>query len=262
MNGYNRYPANHAESINLALTSRAAGRLSRWVGCITISALCGLLGNGLIAADATPAAVSEIDPAAGKGAFSVVSPAQRASWQQKLTLGPGDVLTFSLYGEERDLTRKEVPIGPDGRVSYLEAQDVMAEGLTVDELRNKINEQLRKYRRAAQAYVVPVAYRSKKYYVLGKVVQRGAFTLDRPTTLIEAVARARGIETGVAADGSLVELADLSQSFIVRGGRKLPVDFEKLFRNGDLSQNIALEPDDYIYLPGTGVKVIPPPNSP
>ena len=78
----------------------------------------------------------------------MLSPTQRAPWQQKLTLGPGDVLTFSLYGEERDLTRKAVPIGPDGRISYLEAQDVMAEGLTVDELRHKINEELRKHRRA------------------------------------------------------------------------------------------------------------------
>lgn len=280
MNGYNGYPANHAESEGLAsfchdrdlirggtrvLTPRVAGKLSRWVGCIAISTLCGLLSNGLIAADATPADVSAIDPAAAKGAFSVVSPAQRAPWQQKFTLGPGDVLTFSLYGEEQDLTRKEVPIGPDGRVSYLEAQNVMAEGLTVDELRNKINEELRKYRRAAQAYVMPVAYKSKKYYVLGKVAQRGAFTLDRPTTLIEAVARARGIETGLAADSSLVELADLSRSFITRGGRKLPVDFEKLFLHGDLSQNIALEPNDYIYFPGvetTPVKVIQPPNGP
>jgi protein involved in polysaccharide export with SLBB domain len=70
--------------------------------------------------------------------------------------------------------------------------------------------------------------------------------------LIEAVAQARGMETGLAADRSLVELPDLSRSFIARGGRKLPVDFEKLFLNGDLSQNVALEPNDYIYFPGTG----------
>jgi len=38
----------------------------------------------------------------------------------------------------------------------------------------------------------------------------------------------------------------------VRGGRKLPVDFEKLFLSGDLSHNIALEPADYIYFPGAG----------
>jgi protein involved in polysaccharide export with SLBB domain len=262
MNGYNGYDVG---ALNRALTPMAAEQLSRWMRCFAIMAWSGFLASGLSAAEATPVGVRETNSTAANSAFSVVSPTQRAPWQQKFTLGPGDVLTFSLYGEERDLTRKEVPVGPDGRISYLEAQDIMAEGLTVDELRNKINEELRKHRRGAQAYVVPVAYKSKKYYVLGKVAQRGTFTLDRPITLLEAVARARGIETGLAADRSTVELADLSRSFIARGGRKLPVDFEKLFLHGDLSQNIALEPNDYIYFPGvetTPTKGIQPPNGP
>jgi protein involved in polysaccharide export with SLBB domain len=230
---------------------RRDGRPSRWLSCFTLFALCGLP-----APDAAGAASTPVNPAAANVAFSVISPGQRAPWQQKLTLGPGDVLTFSLYSEEKELTRKDVPIGPDGRISYLEAQNVMAAGLTVDELRARLNEELGKHRRAAQAFVVPVAYKSKKYYMLGKIAQRGAFSLERPTTLFEAVVRARGIETGVAADGSVLELADLSRSFIARGGRKLPVDFEKLFLNGDLSQNIALEPDDYIYFSGQGRKEV------
>jgi protein involved in polysaccharide export with SLBB domain len=144
-----------------------------------------------------------------------------------------------------------VPVGPDGKISYLEAHNVQAAGLTVDELRDKINGELGRFRRAPQVYVVPIAYRSKKYYMLGKVAQRGAFPLDRPMTLIEAVARARGLETGIAADRSLVELADLQHAFIARQGRHLPVDFQKLFAEGDLSQNVALEPDDYVYFPPT-----------
>ena len=45
-----------------------------------------------------------------------------------------------------------------------------------------------------------------------------------------------------------VELADLSHSFIVRDGKfRLPLDFEKLFQRGDLTQNIAIEPNDYIF---------------
>ena len=36
----------------------------------------------------------------------------------------------------------------------------------------------------------------------------------------------------------------------------LPVDFEKLLREGDLSQNIYLQPDDFVYLPSTGIQVV------
>jgi protein involved in polysaccharide export with SLBB domain len=96
--------------------------------------------------------------------------------------------------------------------------------------------------------ITPGAFRSKKYFVLGAVTRRGVYTLDRPTTIIEAVARARGLETGLS-DRTTVEVADLSRSFLARQGKQVSVDFEKLFQFGDLSQNIALEPDDYLYFP-------------
>jgi protein involved in polysaccharide export with SLBB domain len=44
-----------------------------------------------------------------------------------------------------------------------------------------------------------------------------------------------------------VELADLPRSFIMRGGKRLPVDFEKLFFEGDLEQNVEIEPGDYVF---------------
>ncbi len=228
--------------INRALSTLTESRFARWMSCLAGLAAFSVASAHLMAQE--PAAPAPTSPAT----FSVTSPAQRAEWQRKLTLGPGDVLTLGIYGEP-DLTLKAVPISPDGRISYLEAHDIVAAGLTVDELRDRLNQELGKVRREPQVIVVPVAYQSKKYYVLGKVAQRGVFTLDRPTTLLEAVAQARGIETGMSADRTLVELADLSHSFIARGGHKLPVDFEKLFNHGDLSQNIALEPNDYIYFP-------------
>src|SRR6185436_5002824 len=45
------------------------------------------------------------------------------------------------------------------------------------------------------------------------------------------------------------EAADLSRSYIIRQGRVLPIDFQQLLRDGALSQNIYLQPDDFIFLP-------------
>jgi protein involved in polysaccharide export with SLBB domain len=53
-----------------------------------------------------------------------------------------------------------------------------------------------------------------------------------------------------------VETTDFSRSFIGRGGRRLPVDFEKLFLHGDLTQNIALEPGDYLSFPAAAAGAI------
>jgi polysaccharide biosynthesis/export protein len=177
--------------------------------------------------------------------FSIVSPSQRAAWQQRLTLGPGDILNLGLYGSP-ELTRTEVAIGPDGRISYLEAQDVVATGLTIDELRAKLDEAVGQYRRAPHTIITPVSFKSKKYYMLGKVTTKGVYTLDRPLTVLEALARAHGLENALV-DRNLVGLTDFRRSFLSRGGKRIHLDFERLFEQGDLSQNIPVEPNDYIY---------------
>lgn len=283
-------------ALNRASSSFLNGRFARWMGCWAAFAALGLgSGPDVIAQEsspsfmevpaeepATPAAptrkpaeqpASQPEPpriqtsattvdsddddapaARTPRSFSVSSKSQRAAWQERLTLGPGDVLNLGLFGAP-EFARKEVPIGPDGRISFLEAHNVMAAGLTVDELRDRLTDELGKFRRAPQPIVQPFAYRSKKYVVLGKVVEKGVFTLDRPITVIEAVARAGGLETGLA-DRNLVELADFSRSFIARGGKHLPVNFEKLFLEGDLSQNIPLEPDDYLYFPASDLREV------
>jgi protein involved in polysaccharide export with SLBB domain/capsular polysaccharide biosynthesis protein len=223
----------------------ARGRFSRWVGSAALLLLLAL-------SPAAPTALYSAEtprPADAPAAFSVVDPAQRAAWQQRLTLGPGDVLSFHLYGSP-ELTTEDVPISPDGRISYLEAENIVAAGLTVDELRDRLNAELGRFRRAPQAYVTPVSFGSKRYFVLGTVVQKGVFYLDRPITVIEAVARARGFETGISQNDT-VEATDFSRSFLARGGHRVPVDFERLFMHGDLSQNVALEPNDYLYFPAS-----------
>jgi protein involved in polysaccharide export with SLBB domain len=45
------------------------------------------------------------------------------------------------------------------------------------------------------------------------------------------------------------DTADLHRSFVIRHGKILPVDFHRLIAEGDLSQNIYLQPDDFIYVP-------------
>lgn len=177
-----------------------------------------------------------------------------ADWQKRFTIGPGDIFNFRIYGRT-DSIRTYVPVGPDGRISFLEAQSLPVAGLTVDEMRERLDAELGKYYRNARTIVTPMEWRSKKYYLLGAVVDRGAYSLDRPLTIIEAVARARGIGTGLY-EHNTVELADMKHAFIVRKNQRLPVDFDALFNHGDLSQNILVEPADYIYFPSGTVNEI------
>ncbi len=186
------------------------------------------------------------------GSLTVTGPEHLAAWQKHLTLGPGDSFSINLY-EQPDTMKAGLFIGPDGRLNYLEARDVMAAGLTVDELRAKLEEVLSKFRLSPRVIINPSAYTSKKYYLLGNVNQRGIFLLDRPITIIEAIARSGGFVTSQQYRNRLTQ-ADLGHSFLVRRGSegsfgRVSVDFEGLFERGDLSQNLPLAPDDYLFFP-------------
>ena len=172
-----------------------------------------------------------------------------AGWQERLTLGAGDQVNLAVYGH-KEMTRTDVAIGPDGRLSYLQVQGIPAAGLTIDELRDVLSRELSAYYRNARVIVTPSSFRSKKYFLMGTVIDRGAFPLDRPMTIIEAIARARGIATGLL-EQNTVEIADLPRAFLIRNQKRVPVDFVRLFRHGDLSQNIQIEPGDYIYFPSS-----------
>ena len=177
-----------------------------------------------------------------------------ADWQKHYTVGAGDIFNLRIYGRA-DSGHNYVSIGPDGRISFLEAQSIMVAGLTVDEMRAKLDAELGKYYRNVRTIVTPVEWRSKRYYLMGAVVDRGAYILDKPLTLIEAVARARGIATGLY-EHNTIELADMKRAFILRDQKRLPVDFEQLFDHGDLTQNILVAPGDYIYFPSGTVNEV------
>jgi protein involved in polysaccharide export with SLBB domain/capsular polysaccharide biosynthesis protein len=208
-------------------------------GSAAMFAICCLLNNAT-AAEATNAAASAVLSASSE------TP-KPAAWQQRFTVGAGDIFHLRIYGRT-DSIRTRVTVGPDGRISFMDAQSVLVAGLTVDEMRVRLDQELEKFYKNARTIITPVEWHSKKYHLLGAVVDRGTYPLDRPMTIIEAVARGRGIASGLLGHNT-VELADMARAFIVRNGKRLPVDFERLFHQGDLSQNILIEPDDYLYFP-------------
>lgn len=210
-------------------------------------------------AAASPAVASPvIAPVAAapqKESILTASPADRVpeglvprnvGWGSRYELGPGDELNFAIYGKPA-LSKINVPVAPDGTITYLQARQVPAQGKTIDELRVELSERLSAYHRDPMIMVTPAKLGNKTYTILGEVVKNGSYPLTRPTTLLEALALAGGFNVGsLGLDAS--ELADLRRSFVVRNGRKLGVDLEALYLRGDFSQNISLQPNDYIHI--------------
>jgi protein involved in polysaccharide export with SLBB domain len=118
--------------------------------------------------------------------------------------------------------------------------------LTLSETKDLIEKNLAKFVRVQPDVTVTLkAVGSKQVWLLGSVQGPGVYPLGAPITLLEAISAAGG---PIAMAGSTDEPTDLQNSFVLRQGQLLGVDFYRLLRKGDLTQNIYLQPDDFVYL--------------
>ena len=96
--------------------------------------------------------------------------------------------------------------------------------------------------------VTVLEFNSFVYTVDGDVVEPGVYPLDTRVYITNAIAKAGGLNKGQYR-ASTIELADLTHAFIARDGTVLPVDFVRLFREGDLRFDVEIQPGDYIHIP-------------
>ncbi len=164
---------------------------------------------------------------------------------QSYVIGDEDVLQISVWGSP-ELTI-QVPVRPDGMITFPPVGDVKASGLTPQELKNFLERELTKYVKATPIVsVIVTAINSFKVFVTGEGLSRsstgtnsgGAITLRRDTTLLQLLAQLGSFQN-----------ADLNNAFLLRGGKKLNIDFYKLIVKGDVSQDIDLRPNDVIFIP-------------
>lgn len=156
-------------------------------------------------------------------------------------LQAGDVLTVSVW-KETDLTA-EIFVRPDGFISFPLSGDVQAANHTVSELRDALEERVRKLVPEAAVSVLLKLPQGNRIYVLGKVQKPGDFMMVRPTDVMQAVALA----------GGTTPFADLNDIRILRreNGRQisLPFRYGDVERGRRLDQNILLRGGDTVVVP-------------
>ena len=158
-------------------------------------------------------------------------------------LGFGDELEISIFSHD-ELTKK-VRILPDGKIYYPLVGEINAQGLSINQLKDKLREGLLKYYVDPQVSVMVTTIGSKNFFVLGEVHHPGVFRLDRPKTAVEAISEAEGFTRD----------AKLSYVLLIRGGPSNPnpeykvLDMKKALTEIDMTQNLALHDGDIIYVP-------------
>ena len=181
----------------------------------------------------------------------------RPEWRQAptnfYTLGPGDKLEIEIMNEPT--SRAMTTIGPDGKVYYYLLPGIDVWGLTLAQAHDKIQQEIAKFVVSPQIGIQLRGIDSKRVWLLGRVQKAGVYPMNSPMTVLESLSLAGGTATS-STTGTTEDLADLSHAFIIRNGQRLPIDFATLVNKGDMSQNIYVQPDDFIYFPSSAARAI------
>ena len=111
--------------------------------------------------------------------------------QGQYTIGPGDVVSVSVFGEP-DLTVAETKVSGDGRISMPLIGQVKAKGQTVSQLERRLENLLKDgYMKDPKVTVAILAYRP--FYVYGEVNTPGSYPYKDGLTVEKAIALAGGL---------------------------------------------------------------------
>ena len=177
---------------------------------------------------------------------------------EEFTLGPGDRLEIEFIGDST--SRSSTEVGPDGKIYFNLLPGIDVGGLTLAQARSLIASRSNQFMRETPNVALSLQeVASKRVWILGSVNQPGIYPLAGPLTLLGALAEAGGPTLAEEGDSPLASRsvsADLRRGFVLRGGQVLPVDFERLILQGDITQNIYLRPGDFIYLPAATAQTV------
>ena len=152
-------------------------------------------------------------------------------------IGPEDVLDIQVWGN-KDLNQT-VFVRPDGRTSLPLVGEIGVAGKTVQQLQDHLGAVYEKTVKGAVVTVIVKEIRSRPVYFIGGFGKPGLMQLTRDLTLLQAISIVGGV----------VPNADAEKGFLLRGDKRIPIDFNRLVQRGDLTQNPKLEPGDSIVVP-------------
>ncbi|MFP8919394.1 polysaccharide biosynthesis/export family protein [Megasphaera indica] len=158
---------------------------------------------------------------------------------------PGDELNI-VVTQQQDLgnsstNQSPFVVRPDGNVSFPLVGEIHAEGMTVSQFINVLQQGLARYIVDPDVSVNISKLGRVRVYVFGEVRKPGAVELEKGHTVIDAIGAAQGFTRDTAKKKIFLIHQDQPKSLI-------PINLNNMLKTGDMSQNVTLREGDILYL--------------
>jgi polysaccharide export outer membrane protein len=179
---------------------------------------------------------------AGQGSSDhAAKPTVDESVSDDYQVGPGDVLSVNVW-KEPDASGTFV-VRPDGKITLAFINDLSVDGKTPAEIQAIVTDKISPFINLPNVTVSVREIHSKKVFVLGEVAHTGSYQIGQPTTMLEILTEAGGLQP----------FAKEKSIYVLRKEnglqKKIPFNYKEVVQGKKMEQNIELEPGDVVVVP-------------
>jgi len=156
-------------------------------------------------------------------------------------IGVTDRLTIAVW-KNAELSL-QVPVRADGKISVPLLDDVQAEGLTPEELKEVITQEFSEYVSAPDVTVIVAGMDSKTATIMGGISRTGEIPLHKETRLLQAIAKMGGFSS-FARKNDVRVLRPTDQGIV-----EYHFDYGSFLAGKAPGTNIVLQPGDNVVVP-------------
>jgi polysaccharide export outer membrane protein len=157
-------------------------------------------------------------------------------------IGGGDVLEVATW-KEPDLTRTNILVRVDGKVSFPLLGDIAAAGMTPVELTETVQKGLKNYVSNPVVTVSVLNPASQRIYILGEVLRTGEYPLTKSLTVLQAFALAGGFTQWASKDEIILLRGEAGKEKIYK------INYKDIVKGRGSENNIMLQANDTIVVP-------------
>jgi len=159
-------------------------------------------------------------------------------------IGPGDSLYIFVFDSPQ--LSLDVPVRPDGRISTPLIPEMVAAGKTPSQLAKDLAERLRPYVKDPNVTVIVrgfVGPLSRQVRVIGEAAEPQAIPYRDHMTVLDVMIMTKGLTRYAAGNRAVIvrRVGGAQQTIHVR--------LSDLLKDGDIDQNVELEPGDTLIIP-------------